>query len=136
MERFRSDNDLKTTKPEPWVLRLGNYLMSKKLSEPMVLRLGNYLKKQPDGISTKETVLNETSEDEIPEREGEGPVEMNQNNHHGPRREQPEQPRRDEDRQPTVTKKLGQTLGHLQERVFQPPPETAIRRPPEFASHC
>ena len=112
MERFRSDNDPKTTKPEPWVLRLGNYLMSKEPSEPMVLRLGNYLQKQPDGISTKETVLNETSEDKVPEREGEGtlemaskevrkaltalnqnnnhggnnqdsPVEMNQNNHHG-----------------------------------------------------
>ena len=61
----------------------------------MVLRLGNYLQKQPDGISTKETVLNETSEDEVPEREGEGAVEMaskevrkaltalNQNNHNG-----------------------------------------------------
>ena len=65
----------------------------------MVLRLGNYLQKQPDGTSTKETVLkgtlNETSEDEVPEREGEGAVEMaskevrkaltalNQNNHHG-----------------------------------------------------
>ena len=89
------DNDSNTTKPEPWVLRLGNYLMSKEPSEPMVLRLGNYLQKQPDGISTKETVLNETSEDKVPEREGEGTLEMaskevrkaltalNQNNHHG-----------------------------------------------------
>ena len=69
--------------------------MSNEPSEPMVLRLGNYLQKQPDGISTKETVLNETSEDKVPEREGEGTLEMaskevrkaltalNQNNNHG-----------------------------------------------------
>ena len=75
-------DDPTTTKPEPWVLRPSNYPMSKESSEPMVL-LGNYLQKQPDGISTKETVLNETSEDEVPEREGKGTVEMNQNNHHG-----------------------------------------------------
>ena len=87
-------DDPTTTKPEPWVLRPSNYPMSKESSEPMVL-LGNYLQKQPDGISTKETVLNETSEDEVPEREGEGTVEMaskevrkaltalNQNNHNG-----------------------------------------------------
>ena len=96
----------------------------------MVLRLGNYLQKQPDGISTKETVLNETSEDEVPEREGEGAVEMaskevrkaltalNQNNHRGGNK-QPEQPRRDEPEPPR----------RVRPRQSEPPRRVKPRQP-------
>ena len=94
MERFRSDNDPKTTKPKPWVLRLGNYLMSNEPSEPMVLRLGNYLQKQPDGITHQHRRdglqggpqgADGAKPEQPPRREQpqDSPVEMNQNNHCG-----------------------------------------------------